>query len=132
MLAIVVGLLGSGVGPSRAGEPERTRGPVKVEIRKNAGRFQLYVDRQPFFIKGAGIELGSVERLKQHGGNSFRTWSTHNGRDSGEQVLARALTNGLYVAMGLDVDHERRGFDYDNTNAVAEAVCDADWPGRAA
>ena len=29
------------------------------------------------------------------------------------------LTNGLYVAMGLDVDHERRGFDYDNTNAVA-------------
>jgi len=62
----------------------------------------------------------SVEKLKQHGGNSFRTWSTDNGRDSGEQVLDRALSNGLYVAMGLDVDHERRGFDYDNTNAVAK------------
>jgi hypothetical protein len=92
---------------------------VKVEIRKSAERFQLYVDSKPFYIKGAGIELGSVEKLKEHGGNSFRTWSTDNGRDSGKQVLDRALTNGLYVAMGLDVDHERRGFDYDNTNAVA-------------
>ena len=118
-MAVAVGLLASGASPSRGGEPEGNRGPVQVEIRKSAGHFQLYVDRKPFYIKGAGIELGSLERLKEHGGNSFRTWSTDNGRDSGKQVLDRALTNGLYVAMGLDVDHERRGFDYDNTNAVA-------------
>ena len=93
--------------------------PAKVEIRCVDGRWRLYVNQQPFYIKGAGIEFGSVEKLKEHGGNSFRTWSTDNGRDSGETVLNRALTNGLYVAMGLDVDHERRGFDYDNTNAVA-------------
>ena len=102
-----------------AADPKQTPGPVKVEIRQRDGRLQLYVDRQPFYIKGAGIELGSPELLKHHGGNCFRTWSTDNGRDSGKQVLDRALTNGLYVAMGLDVDHERRGFDYDNTNAVA-------------
>ncbi len=119
VLIIVLGLLAGWAGTGRAGEPEKPRGPVRVEIRKSAGRFRLYVDQQPFYIKGAGIELGSVEKLKQHGGNSFRTWSTRNGRDSGRQVLDRALTNGLYVAMGLDVDHERRGFDYDNTNAVA-------------
>ena len=119
VLAIVVSLLVGGVSAGRADEAKRPRGPVKVEIRKSSGRFQLYVDQQPFYIKGAGIELGSVEKLKQHGGNSFRTWSTHNGRDSGEQVLDRALANSLYVSMGLDVDHERRGFDYDNTNAVA-------------
>ncbi len=118
-VAIMIGLLAGGVAPVLAGGPEKTGGPVKVEIRKSAGRFQLYVDNKPFYIKGAGIELGSPERLKAHGGNSFRTWSTDNGRDSGKQVLDRALTNGLYVAMGLDVDHERRGFDYDNTNAVA-------------
>jgi hypothetical protein len=118
-LTVVLGLLACCVSSGRAGEPEWTRGPVKVEIRKSAERFQLYVDSKPFYIKGAGIELGSVEKLKEHGGNSFRTWSTDNGRDSGKQVLDRALTNGLYVAMGLDVDHERRGFDYDNTNAVA-------------
>ncbi len=118
-MAVAAGLLASGAMPSGGAEPEGIRGPAKVEIRKSAGRFQLCVDQQPFYIKGAGIELGSLEKLKQHGGNSLRTWSTDNGRDSGKQVLDRALTNGLYVAMGLDVDHERRGFDYDNTNAVA-------------
>jgi hypothetical protein len=91
-----------------------------VEIRKSADRFQLYVDNRPFYVKGAGIELGSPEELTKHGGNSFRTWSVLNGRDTGRQVLDRALTNGLYVAMGLDVDHERRGFDYNDTNAVAK------------
>jgi hypothetical protein len=114
-----LGLLAGVFNPTRAAEPAQARGPVKVEIRNSAGRFQLYVDSQPFYIKGAGVEFGSVEKLKQHGGNSFRTWSADNGRDSGKQVLDRALKNGLYVSMGLDVDHERRGFDYDNTNAVA-------------
>jgi hypothetical protein len=114
--AIAASLLAGAAGPSGAGEKT---GPVKVEIRKNEGRFQLYVDRQPFYIKGAGVEFGSVEKLKQHGGNSFRTWSADNGRTSGTEVLDRALANGLHVSMGLDVDHERRGFDYDNTNAVA-------------
>ncbi len=118
-LALVIGLSASGVSSATEAESVKTNGPVKVEIRQTAGRFQLYVDNQPFYIKGAGIELGSPEKLKAHGGNSFRTWSTDNGRDSGKQVLDRALTNGLFVAMGLDVDHERRGFDYDNTNSVA-------------
>jgi hypothetical protein len=103
----------------RADEPQPSRGPVKVEIRKSGGRYQLYVENKPFYIKGAGLEHGNQEKLKQRGGNSFRTWSTGNSRGSGQKVLDRALTNGLYVAMGLDVGHERRGFDYDNTNAVA-------------
>jgi hypothetical protein len=119
VLPSVIALLAAGVIPGCAAETEHGRGPVKVEVRKNTHRFQLYVDQKPFYIQGAGIELGSPEKLKMHGGNAFRTWSTDNGRDTGDQVLNRALTNGLYVAMGLDVDHERRGFDYDNTNAVA-------------
>jgi len=93
--------------------------PVKVQILESNGAYRLYVEHKPFYIKGAGIEFGSQEKLKEHGGNSFRTWTTDNGQESGQKVLDRALTNGLYVAMGLDVDHERRGFDYDNTNAVA-------------
>jgi len=99
--------------------PPTSTGPAKVEIRNTAGRYQLYVNQQPFYIKGAGIEFGSQEKLKEHGGNSFRTWSVENGREPADRILDRASSNGLYVAMGLDVDHERRGFDYDNTNAVA-------------
>jgi len=121
--AALVSLLGAAAvisfGCNAEAAPTNNNRPAKVQIRKTGERFQLFVNGQPFYIKGAGIELGSPESLKQHGGNSFRTWSTDNGRDTGAEVLDRALRNGLYVAMGLDVDHERRGFDYDDTNAVA-------------
>jgi hypothetical protein len=103
-----------------AQEAAKTTGPARVELREKGGRWQLYVNQQPFYIKGAGVELGSQEKLKEHGGNSVRTWSTDNGRDTGKEFLDRALTNGLMVAMGLDVDHERRGFDYSDTNKVAK------------
>ena len=127
-LAGFVLLVGGGCRPDAsylqnesAGSPRLEAGaaPAKVEIRQTQGSYRLFVNGEPFYVKGAGIELGSPEKLREHGGNSFRTWSVLNGRDTGRQVLDRALTNGLYVAMGLDLDHERRGFDYDDTNAVA-------------
>jgi len=93
---------------------------VKVELRQTDGQWRLHRDGEPFYIKGAGIEYGSPEKLKEHGGNSFRTWSTDNGRDTCKEILDKALANGLCVAMGLDVDHERRGFDYDDEEAVVE------------
>src|ERR1017187_605811 len=107
---------------STAGAPQSPQpgAPTKVQVRNTGARFQLFVNGQPFYIKGAGIEWGSPEKLREHGGNSFRTWSADNPRHTGQQVLDRALSNGLYVAMGLDVDHERRGFDYNNTNSVTK------------
>jgi hypothetical protein len=96
--------------------------PAKVEVSKVDGRWQLLVNHQPFYIKGAGLEYGSQEKLAAHGGNSFRTWSTENRRETGQQILDRALKNGLYVTMGLEVAHERHGFDYSDTNAVARQL----------
>jgi hypothetical protein len=104
-------------------------GPTKAEIRQEDGRYQMYVDGEPFFINGAGLEFGDVERLAEHGGNSFRTWRTDNGVDTGQEVLDRALEHGLYVTMGLEVAREREGegrgffgFDYDDEEAVAEQL----------
>jgi hypothetical protein len=97
-------------------------GPVKVEVRQTDGRYQLYVDHKPFYIKGAGLEFGNQEKLAEHGGNSFRTWRTENGQDSGQKVLDRALKNGLYVTMGLDIARERHGFNYDDKAAVARQL----------
>ncbi len=94
-------------------------GPAKVELRKTAGRYEIYVNQRPFYIKGAGVEFGSLEKLKEHGGNSFRTWRTDNGRERCQDLLDRAYKNGLYVTMGLDLRPERRGFDYDDPKAVA-------------
>src|SRR5688572_24347597 len=103
------------VSPSRA---------AKVEIRQTDGKFQLFVNSQPFYVKGAGLEFGNQEKLAAHGGNAFRTWRTENGRESGQQVLDRALTNGLYVVMGLEVGRERHGFNYDDSAAVAQQLAE--------
>ncbi len=74
------------------------------------GEYQLLKDDQPFFIKGAGVEFGSLEALVAAGGNCFRTWRVNNGQ--------RPL--GLVVVMGLDLERERQGFDYSDPKAVAE------------
>lgn len=94
-------------------------GPAKVEVRQVEGRWQLFVNHQPFYIHGAGLEFGNSDKLAAHGGNSFRTWRVDNGQTSGKQVLDRAWKNGLYVTMGIEVARERHGFDYSDTNAVA-------------
>lgn len=98
---------------------ETVPGPVKAEIRQENGKYQLYVGGEPFWIKGAGLEFGNVEKLAEHGANSFRTWRTDNGKESGKEVLDRARANGLYVTMGIEVARERHGFDYNDEAAVA-------------
>ena len=100
----------------------KANGPVRVEILQTNGGYQLLVDHRPFYIEGAGLGSGSLEKLAECGGNSFRTWSTGNGRMSGRQILDRALTNGLYVTMGLDIGRERQGFDYNDVAAVGRQL----------
>lgn len=109
-------------GCCQADPTPRAGGPAKVEIRQAGDRYQLFVDGEPFYIRGAGLEFGNQEKLAEHGGNSFRTWRTENGQASGRQVLDRALTNHLYVTMGLEVASERHGFNYEDAAAVARQL----------
>jgi hypothetical protein len=92
---------------------------VKVELKNVDGRYELFRGGKPYHIAGAGLEFGDVASLARHGGNSFRTWRTENGRESGQVVLDRAGKNGLTVTMGLEMTGERHGFDYDDAAAVA-------------
>jgi hypothetical protein len=102
-----------------AGDPKPVPGVVaKVKVTRTGDRYQLLVNGQPFLIKGAGLEFGDQEKLALHGGNSFRTWRTENGQSSGREVLDRALRNGLFVTMGLEIARERHGFNYDDPAAV--------------
>jgi hypothetical protein len=121
-LALLAGALLAGNCPAQ--EAPRATGPAKVEIRQTDGRWQLYVNQKPFYIKGAGLEFGDQEKLVAAGGNSFRTWRTENKRETGRQVLDRAEKNGLFVTMGLELALERHGFDYSNTDSVAKQLAD--------
>jgi hypothetical protein len=94
-------------------------GTIPVEVVEVDGSFQLLRGGEPYSIKGAGLEFGSIEALVKHGGNSFRTWRTDNGRSTGQQVLDRALELGVTVAMCIEIGRERHGFDYDDERAVA-------------
>ena len=96
--------------------------PAKVELKNNNGQFQIYVNNEPFYIKGAGLEFGNIASVAKHGGNSFRTWRTENGQQSGKEVLDEALKNGLMVTMGIEVARERHGFDYNDAVAVKEQL----------
>jgi len=100
-------------------ESEEVSEPAKAEINKEGEKFQLYVVGKPFYIKGAGLEFGNIASVAKHGGNSFRTWRTNNGQRTGKEVLDEAWQNGLYVTMGLEVERERHGFDYNDEAAVA-------------
>lgn len=94
-------------------------GAIPVEIVEVDGGYRLLRGGEPYEIKGAGIEFGNVEALAAHGGNSFRTWRTDNGRASGQEVLDRAAALGVTVAMCIEIGRERHGFDYDDEQAVA-------------
>ena len=96
--------------------------PVKVELKKEGKKFQLYVNNKPFYIKGAGLEFGQIGTVAQHNGNSFRTWRTENGKQTGKVVLDEAQKNGLMVTMGIEVARERHGFDYNDKVAVKEQL----------
>jgi hypothetical protein len=80
-------------------------GPSVVEIRENAGRFELIRNGEPYFINGAGGN-NHLDMLTGSGGNSIRTWS------SSRAVLDEAHEKGLTVCMGIRMRKPRHGADY--------------------
>ena len=82
---------------------------IKVEVQKVDDQWVLMRGGAPYYINGAGGE-GFMEELVEAGGNSVRTWSV----DDAQEVLDKAQELGLTVMMGLWVQHERHGYDYDN------------------
>jgi hypothetical protein len=96
--------------------------PAKVTLTNTDGKFQLFVDGKPFYIKGAGLEFGNIASVAKHNGNSFRTWRTENGQKSGKEILDEAHKNGLMVTMGIEVERERHGFDYNDSIAVKKQL----------
>ena len=47
---------------------ENSTEPAKVTLTNTKGKFQLLVDGEPFYINGAGLELGAIESIATHNG----------------------------------------------------------------
>lgn len=92
---------------------------IPVEVVEHDGAYTLFRGGQPYEIRGAGLENNDVGVLVSHGGNSFRTWRTDNGRSTGLEVLDEAARHGVTVVMCIEIGRERHGFDYDDEEAVA-------------
>lgn len=95
-------------------QPKLKAQAIKVHCSKALnGEWQLYRDGKPYYILGAGGHT-QLDKLVAMGGNSIRTWST----DYAREILDAAQAKGLTVMMGLWVQHERHGFDYNNKEKV--------------
>ncbi len=86
--------------------------PVECKLNGN-GDYRLYRNGIEYYVKGGGGGE-QWEELARIGGNSVRTWST----DNAKEVLDKAHSLGLTVMMGLWMQHERHGFDYDDQPKV--------------
>ena len=106
MFAIVVGAVTAGASAQ----------PSHVKVVKNGQDWQLLVNGQPFYIKGAAGN-GSKQLLVKSGGNSFRTWGV--GPDT-PGILEEAQRLGLKVTLGIWLGHKEHGFNYNNADQVAK------------
>lgn len=101
--------------------PVAAKGPKKVELKKEGERWQMYVDGQPFFMKGASIypvppqNQTFYTNIANYGANTVRTFRTY--LDSGE-ILDNCERLGLMVQLGLNFRAIRSGYYKDDPDAA--------------
>lgn len=85
----------------------------RLEIEKTDTGYQLYRNGGPYYIRGAGIEA-HYKMLAESGGNSIRTW----GINQWDDAFRQAEKCGFTVSVGMWLDQEQQGFDYNDAEAV--------------
>ncbi len=88
--------------------------PIPVVLKGEPGSYELLRDGKPYFVASAG-GVDQIASLAEAGGNSVRTW----GADDITPLLDEAHRLNLSVTVGIWLEHERHGFDYDNAEMVA-------------
>ena len=96
--------------------------PIAVEIVETDAGYQLLRGGEPYVIKGAGMGGNDIENLAAHGGNSIRNWTTISEQVDTATLLDDAFANGVTVGLGLTMQAERWGFDYDDEDAIARQL----------
>lgn len=84
-----------------------------VEVKKTDQGFSLFRNGKPYWIKGAA-GTQNLERLKAAGANSIRTYNA----DGLDTLLDKAQELGLTVMVGIWLEHEIEGFNYQDPEQV--------------
>ncbi len=106
---LVLSLL-SGCAPGLDTPSWRSLGaPSEVSLRQTEAGFELIRNGEAFFVRGAG-GVRYLSELADLGGNAIRTWDGE-GIDS---LMNEAHRLGLAVQVGIWLEHERHGYDYDD------------------
>jgi hypothetical protein len=100
--------------PACFGPSPEVSAPTRVEVLKTQHGWTLTRDGRPYLVKGAGGHE-HLQRLKDAGGNSIRTWDG----EGIDELLDEAHALGLTVTVGIWLEHERHGNDYDDPETRA-------------
>src|SRR5688500_9386342 len=73
---VLMSAYSTAITPAEKVESAATKGSaIPVTLEKIDGKYQIYREGKPYFIRGGGGG-GNLELLVSSGGNSLRTWST--------------------------------------------------------
>lgn len=89
----------------------------QTKIVNDASGYRLFRNGAPYYVKGVGGET-YMDQVTIIGGNSIRTWGVENA----DKVLNEAQRNGLTVMLGLWLQTERQGFDYNDSDKVLKQL----------
>ena len=91
---------------------------AKVTLQHEGRKATLLVDGHPYPVHGVGGN-GKLDTLKKRGANTIRTWGID---EKTQEILDEAHANGLKVALGFWLGHERHGFNYSDWDSnIAQA-----------
>ncbi|MFM6983116.1 MAG: glycoside hydrolase family 2 TIM barrel-domain containing protein [Chitinophagaceae bacterium] len=85
----------------------------QTKVVKTDTGYTFIRNGQPYYVKGLGGEV-NFDKMVEIGANSLRTWGVENA----QAILDEAHKRGLTVMLGMWLQHERHGFDYDNKEKV--------------
>jgi len=86
---------------------------AQTKVQKTELGYTLLRNGKPYYIKGVGGQI-NFDKMQEIGANSFRTW----GPENAQTILDEAQKRGLTVMLGLWLQTERQGFDYNNKEKV--------------
>ncbi len=98
----------------------RAQPSINKIAKLDNGTFEIIRNGMPYLVQGAGADNPKLYReLALRGGNSVRTWGVGVNTRA---LLDSAHANGLTVLIGLWVNHEHAGFDYNNATRIANQL----------